>query len=469
MLDYLPKIFARRSVLLYFLLLATVAIVFSQYFLKFQWVIFGTVEVLMFFVVASRLPRQWRNLPSKEFTKRLFWTALSLGFVYVIFIYFYYKEMTGIPYEFNTADSLNYDKTALWINLMWDTKNYKEYWKFVGEGLSDCGYATYLAVLYRLTGNSIIIARLIKAIYSAYICVMIYRLASRHFGERTGRMAGIFCMIMPNMLYHCGLHAKEVEMTFLLVLFVERADFAMSGNKLKIKPFVLSIAAALALFTFRTAIGVVTIIAILMTVVLSSKKAVSLWKKIAVTIAVAGGLFVMAGSVIMEESKELWEGAEKNQELSMDYRSRRVGGNELAKHASSAIFAPLIFTIPFPTMVETEGQENMRLIHGGNYVKNITSFFTIFALIMLLLNKEWRRCVLPAAVMVGYLIVIALSAFAQSERFHYPVLPLELMFAALGVSMLKNKHKKIVSLWMVVIFIANIAWAWFKLKGRGLV
>lgn len=469
MLDHFPKIFAKRSMLLYFLILAAVSIIYSQYALKFQWIVFGTVEMCMFFVVVSSQPVKWRYLTNATFVKKLFWTAFVIRLVYVVFSFFYYKNATGIPFEFSAADSKGYDTRAVWINMVWDTHNYKEYWNFVGEGLGDCGYATYLAVLYRLTGNSIIVARFVKALLSAFTCVMIYKLAARHFGEKTGRLAGIFCMIMPNLIYYCGLHLKEVEMTFLLVLFIERADYALSGGKMKIKPFLISLVTALALFTFRTAVGAVAVMSMLVVALLGSGKMASWWKRIAVIAVVAVGVMVSAGGMIFEETKALIDNAETNQEISMDYRSKRTGGNELAKYASSAVFAPLIFTIPFPTIVETEGQENQRLIHGGNYVKNITSIFTILALVLLLFSGGWRKHVLPLAVMVGYLAVIAFSAFAQSERFHYPVLPLELMFAALGVSMLKNKHKKIVSLWMVVIFIANIAWAWFKLKGRGLV
>ena len=60
-----------------------------------------------------------------------------------------------------------------------------------------------------------------------------------------------------------------------------------------------------------------------------------------------------------------------SQQQSMEWRAEREGGNQFAKYASKSIFAPMIMVIPFPTMVETPGQENQRMIHGGNYVKNI--------------------------------------------------------------------------------------------------
>ena len=67
-------------------------------------------------------------------------------------------------------------------------------------------------------------------------------------------------------------------------------------------------------------------------------------------------------------------------------------------------------------------------------------------------------------------MVLTMSTFAQSERFHQPAMPFELMFAAYGLSIAvtKPKYRRWFSYWCVVMFIACVAWNWFKLKGRGL-
>lgn len=173
------------------------------------------------------------------------------------------------------------------------------------------------------------------------------------------------------------------------------------------------------------------------------------------------------GGKIFTESQRYWERRNENQELGLYQKTAR--GNQMAKYAGAVVFAPMIFTIPFPTMVETEGQETFRMLHGGNFVKNILSFFTIGAIIMLLWKKRWRAHTLIGAFLIAYLAILTFSAFAQSERFHMPALPLELIFAACGISMMTNNYKKYFNAWLVLMFVANIAWAWFKLKGRGLV
>ena len=108
------------------------------------------------------------------------------------------------------------------------------------------------------------------------------------------------------------------------------------------------------------------------------------------------------------------------------------------------------------------------MLNGGNFVKNILSGFTIFALFILLFRREWRQHVLPLAVMCGYLVVLVFSNFAHAERFHFPILGFELLFAAYGVSQMTNRHKRWFNIWIVVVSLAVFVWALIKLRGRGL-
>ena len=104
-------------------------------------------------------------------------------------------------------------------------------------------------------------------------------------------------------------------------------------------------------------------------------------------------------------------------------------------------------------------------------MKNILSFFTIATVFILIFSGDWRKYVLPLAVLCGYLVVLVFSSFAQSERFHLPVLPLTLMFAGYGISKMKEVWwiKKYFPYWCALMFVAAIAWNWFKLAGRGMI
>ena len=467
MVPYFPNLISRKAMTSYFIALAIVSVIFINRTLPFVWMLFGTVEVCSFFYFSNQLTKRWYRLQPEVFAKKLFWTSLAIRLVYMVFAYFFYDSMTGQPFMFYSADEQLYFETSkIWHERGFDAFR-QELWRI---DFSDSGEIWWTGMLCMLFGPYILTARIGHCLVSALTCVLIYRIANRHFGERTARMASIFCMLMPNLIYYCGIHLKEADMVFATVLLVDSVDVILTEKKINWKSLVLAVFSLLAMFSFRSALGAVGVLAVLLALALNRGKLVSVWKRVGLAALVAILLSLTTiGNRLMNEMDDLWENREENQTVGMEYRSQREGGNSFAKYASGAVFAPAIFTIPFASMVYTEGQENQQMLHGGNYVKNVMSGFVIFAIVLLLISGEWRKHVLPLSLMVGYLVVIAFSNFAHSERFHQPVLPFELMFAAYGISLLQKKHVKWIDYWLVFIVVANVGWAWFKLAGRGMV
>ncbi len=469
MISCFPEPFARKAVITYLAALAVSTVLFSKYSMNITFIILGIIEVLLFFFGSSSLTVKWARLPEKAFEKKLFWWAFALRLVWVVFSYFYFQAQTGKPFEYGTGDAFAYHDGAEWLaGCDWDFVI--RYLFTDRNGVSDSGYVFYLTCFYRIFGVNIFLVRLVKCLLSSYLCVLMYRLASRHFGMETGRMTGIFCMLMPNLIWYCGLHLKEVEMIFLTVLSIERADYALRRTgKDKLWAFIVAGLSALMLFGFRTALGAVVFLSIGCTLLFSSSKSLAAWQKWVFGLLLAIGMAFTIGQRIQSEISEIWAVRNTKQETNMAWRATREGGNAFAVYAGKAVFAPLIFTIPFPTVVDIDYQKNQQMINGGNYVKNITSFFTIFSLIVFLISGNWRIHVLPMAALCGYLLVMAFSEFAQSERFHLPALPFALMFAAYGITHLDKLEIKIFKYWPYLIFVAIIGWSWFKLAGRGLV
>ena len=466
MLNYFPKFFSSRAIYCYLITLALVSIIFMRYTMPYQFMLFGLMPVLAFFAYANRLTMDWFHISPKQFCKKVFITAIIIRLVYVIFIYFYYIQMTGEPHAFHAADEGAYQL----LGTMWRDYGYERMKLEMGwMPLSDSGYPWLLGFEYLLLGTHVLTARILKCFINAFSCVLIYNLAKINFGESVGRMAAIFCMLMPNMWYYCGVTLKETEMAFLTILFAERADLVLRSPKIKVVGIIIPALCILVMFTFRTALAAVMFAALAAGLVFSSSKQLVLWKKILYSSVFAIWMFLTVGVEIVQETQQLWENRVSNQVEGMEWRSRRVGGNEFAKYASAAVFAPAIFTMPISSMVAIENQENQMMLNGANFIKNILSGFVIFAMFHLLLKGEWRKHVLPIAVMCGYLVVLVFSNFAQSERFHFPVLAFELMFAAYGISLMKNKHKRWYVIWLVVVGVAIIGWAWLKLAGRGMV
>lgn len=465
MLNYFPKFFTSKAIMLYFAALLVVTVLFMSKAMSLIWWIFGAVEVVGFFYFSNQLTRGWANYSEKKFSKKLFQTGLILRVVWVFFSYLFYLGMTGAPYEFWAADVYTYERLAgIVVANGWDgIQNLIN-----SVGLSDSGYAAYLGTIYTIFGKGVIIPRLIKALLGAFAAVLIYRVASRNFGEETGRIAGIFYMLMPNLIYYTGSHLKEAEMVFLVVAFIERADYVIRSKNYNFINIASPVLLAGLLFMFRTVLGATALFAFMTTILLSGNKVLNMGKRMILAIWIGLAAVYLVGGKIATEIEQVWESRAENQKTSMEWRAKREGGNQFSTYASGAVFAPMIFVIPFPTMVETPGQENQRLIHGGNYVKNILAFFTMLALFLLIKEGKWKDHLLIGSFTIGYLAVIALSAFAQSERFHQPALPFVLIFAAYGISRSENKTKKYFTWWLAFLFLALIGWAWFKLAGRGM-
>lgn len=473
-LTYFPSNYAFQAVLAYICAMLVISIRFSAYVMLWYWWLFGIVGVLGFFYGANKLTKLWGNYTERLFKKQLFWTALAIRIIMVLFLYWFFTQLSDKPpLMFHAADSEGYHDEAVWIAQTIRDGQFSTYlqYKFVTtNGISDAGYPMYLGFIYLLTGDSILIARLIKAIWSALTCVLIYKLGSRNFGESVGRMAGIFVMLEPHFIIYSGLHLKETEMIFLLVLFLERADNLIRSREFRVGTIAPVFLLAASLFFFRTVLGLAAIFAFIMALLLSSQKVANLGRRwmVLILFVLCAGYFV--GGRVLSEVEYAWEGRHTNQEARYGEIKR---SQSLAKYATKTMLAPMIFTIPFPTMVETPGQENHRMLHAGNVVKNVMSLFCILALILLIINKSpttgWRNNVLLGAYLIAYLIIIVQSAFMHVDRFHLPAYIIELLFAAYGVSQMpKLKYKKLYTYWCVLMFVAWIAWAWFKLSGRGL-
>ncbi|MCQ2341410.1 MAG: glycosyltransferase family 39 protein [Paludibacteraceae bacterium] len=492
-LTYVPSSITNRAVMVYLLALVGCNLIFMSHALNIIWWVFGVVEVTVFFIFSNQLTRRWsaERKSEKWFAKNLFTTALLIRIAVVLIMYWFNMQYVQDIMGYDNADAQWYDKMAqagaTWLlDGHWNVFDcFREQYGY-GSGtrksvaFSDIGFPLYLTYVYFLSGNdpiwSILFARLMNCVWGAWTVLLIYRLSQRNFGENVARIAAVLCMLQPNLIIYCENGLKEVLMVFLTVLFTERADNMLRSKRLVIGPTLFLMAIVFYLFMIRTALAAILILALLTALVLSSHRVVK-WRRRMALIAIAslfGGIMILQNTTIMADVESLSGDRLGEQRRTNEWRTTRIDkagkSQSFARYAGAAVFAPLIFTVPFPSMVDTAGQELQKMRHGGNFCKNITSFFTIFALLLLLFSGDWRRHVLPIAVLCGYLIVLVFSNFAHSERFHQPTLPFAMMFAAYAISKFKEKKKynTYFTIWLGVMFIAAIAWNWFKLAGRGL-
>lgn len=472
MLGYFPKIIAQKSVQCYFITLLIVTMLFFQHSLSLYLFIFGIVSVVGFFYGSFSLSKKWINLTPKLYEKKLFKVAFIIRLIYVIFIYFLNYKLYGTFHESNVGDIDFYIKTPLQFVGRLDEFEIISLWRSWDIPYDDMGYMLYLLGLYIVCSDFsiVVVPLLLKALLGALTCVFISRMATNHFGKNVGYMTGIFCALQFNMIWWCGSMMKETEMLFILVYFLSSMDEIITKNKFSTQKIILLTLVGLSLFLFRTVLGLVAFAAILITLVMGTNRLRSASKRFLTIGLVTGVLIFVMADTFSEQIKDTLTASEDSyQERNMEWRSTREGGNSFAKYAGAAVFAPLIFTIPFPTMVYTQLDQEMQMqAHGGYFIKNVMSFFVIFVMFYLLKTKQWKHHLLPITFMCGYLAALVLSVFAQSGRFHLLIIPFEMMFAAYGISLLNKKGIKWFQYALIFECVVCIAWSWFKLAGRGL-
>jgi hypothetical protein len=442
------------------------------------WLV-AAISVVLFFYGGSVLSKSWSHDREKQFIKNIFIAGFLVRLLWIIYCYFFFNmEHYGFIYgdDADTGWYMDFGKDlSKW--LVGDSNmTLSQIIKHNYSAIDDTGYPMWLAIGYVFWGewSDAFIPMLIKCIVSAYCAVCVYNIAKRHFGEGTARMAAIFVCLNPNMIYWCGNMFKEAEMVFLCCLAIDNFDRVLtSGKQFTFKNLFPGMLAGIALMFFRTALGLVVFLAVFAHIVMASQRVMSMGKKILAGLLVALVLAVSMGERLRTQSRELIETAHSGrQNVNMEWRAERKGGNAFAKYAGAAVFAPMIFTIPFPTFNSALDTQYLQMqLSGGSYIKNILSFFVILVMFMMLISGEWRRHVFILAYTLGYLMVLILSEFAQSGRFHMPIWPMLMLFAAYGVQIAKTNAK--VRKWFPVVLVLEVvvclAWNWFKLKGRGMI
>jgi len=433
--------------------------------LKPAFMIIGIVWVLVFFLLSARYSKAWLEVDGKKFARKLFLMALVVRLIWVIFSYIFYTIKTGSPFEFGSSDALGYHLAAIWFReIGWDrTFDYL----LTGSSYSDAGYPLYLTALYAIYGPNIFLTRIIKALLGAWTSVFAYKLANRNFGKEAGRMAGIFCALCPNLVMYCGMHLKETEMLFLTMAALERADNLLRQTKVKFTSVAITALLVVSLFFFRTVLGAAVVFAIFSSLVFSSTTVMTRWNRIVLVIWAVVAVAVMAGGTIANEAEEYWNSRGSNQAIKRNYQVSK--GVEWAKYATGTVMAPMMFVMPFPTMVDVDEQYNQQMVNSGNYVRNFMGIFVILALFNAIFKKRnWRDFSLIGAFIIAYLGIVCSSGFANSERFLLPGFPILLVIAAYGITLVDGSNYKYVRMWYLIVPILIIAWAVFKLGSRGI-
>lgn len=425
----------------------------------------AALVVFLFFWGVGATEKNWSNISSAVFQKRLILYSLLIRFAAVTGLYFFYSYMTGQPYEFHAVDSLVYHQNAVRIAGEFKAMNFDFVSVTKELEFSDKGYNLYLGLIYSLFGPDILVPRFINAIFSTLTVRLIYRTATILLGEKTGRLASIMAMFLPNFLLYLGTHLKEPLMVFLVMTALYTSTRIIRLEKRDAAGMIALLISVLCLFMFRTILAFVAFSSFIAFAILYRPVKGRFFNYAVLFIIIGGFIYLAAGTEITKEIAHYYEKSTSGLSENMEFRANREGGNRLALMASAPLFITIIFMAPFPSFVDIYQQENLWIFLGSNIIRNLYAFFAIAGLIYLIRNR-FRETSLLLFFCIGYLLILANSGFAISERFHLPVVPVLLMLAATGVERLRVAKRTYYQAYLVLLVILVIGWNYVKLAGR---
>ena len=449
----------------YLLSLLIVSVSFRSYALKPLWMAWGIGTVCFFFLTTWFFFRQWRHDETKKFIRKVFWIALGIRAVYVGTIILYYYYQTGLAMEYQAADSMSYHQWAIALAKLAREGEFGIIFRWLNAntmGFSDQGYVLYLTTLYTCFDNNILGPRLLKALMSAYMCVAIYKLASRSLGEKTGRLAAVVAVFLPNFIHYTGTYLKETELIFLTTLALERMDYLVRSKRYTFWNIAFPILLTALTFGFRTIVGMILILCFILFILFQERPLMTKKAKI-VTIGAAAlvslvFLFTPIGREMLIMFRINFLTGEvppiKYEQMGLKY----------AEYASGKYLAPGFFTLPLTNLVEV-ANENQKMMNGTFFVKNYLAFFALWCIVVAFREKKWRDFSLIGSFAIIYALCIAFSFAFNSERYHLPVMPCFLIMAAFAMTHFRKKDFAVFYTYNALLVIAIVAWNYIKLDG----
>ena len=466
-----PKNFAGLSVFLFLVLIGLVSVQYPNQMLPATWMLFGLATVAFFFWFTVTFSGKWQQTPEKKLVKKIFAWAFILRAIYVVFSYIFYTVMTGQPFEFEAADSYGYHMQGTFIaesltNGHWDIYNRHLFF----EKASTMGYIVIVGVIYSFFLDSIILARLFNALLGAWVCVLVYHLAKRSFGDRTARLAAVMAVCAPPLIYYCGLHLKEAVILFLVVYYINLADIVLRAHRVQPRDLLLMAVVVIVMFFFRNALAVAMLLSFMLALVFTKVQFNTVIRRFGVGFLILGALtlFFLAdfSGEVQEETERYLSLRGTHIQQHMQHFATRAGGNPLAILGTATVFAPLAVIGPLPTLADT-GQANIMMLAGSMFTRNVYVFFALFGMLLIVRRKLIRENLMMLTTIASWIFIIANSGFALSDRFHLIFVPFLIILASFGITQSNKRTTFYFLIYMAFLSALIIAWNWFKMAGRG--
>lgn len=405
---------------------------------------------------------------TENFIKKIFWISFVIRVIAVFVYYLVFYNVTNTPFEITFSDSLYYDEIGQKIAHEIRTFRMNFVWLFSKKSADDTGYGFFLGGLYVLFNDSIIITRIIQAGLSAYTVVLSYKISKTIWNENIGRYTAILFSGFHTFILYSSLHLREFLMVF--IMFFLFYNFIKYKESFSLKRLILIIIAVISLLFLRTVVVVVFIASVSIYTIIFQTKSI---RRIIFSLLILFGFFMILFYVPFFDSSAIkflgYVGINDNVRLGGYSEERVLGtGMTFVKYVVGPIaFIPsLIF--PIPSLLKLSLEQFNQSMHwyftGGLIIWIFLSTFYIKGIIQSIKDKNKNALFLIIFILL-YSAVLIKSHYFSSIRFNQLKMPLVLLFAAYGMTILKNKKINYILIFTLLSIII-LGYNYLRITGR---
>ena len=449
------------------------AVYFFEYLMPLHWLIINAIVIIFSILSFYKINIRWKEIDRKLFGKKLFKLSLIINLISLGFVYLLCYLYNGTFFEPGAADSVSYHTTGGVLAKNFGNGNYSLVQYLDVRDYSDYGYNVFLGTIYFIFGPYTLVARLFNVLFLTLTVNSIFKLTEIIYDLKIAKTASLLTAFTPLLLFFVGVNLKESVMIFLLVAATLFSVSILVANENSTKNFMFLVLSVILLFFFRTVLGVVFVSSffVFYLVNLQAKNnSVRFFSIIGVFACIIVILFFLDDIGVTKNILRVYDHYDSQTDVELSDKISRSSGVGLS--VQKVLVIPLLFIsvliAPFSTMVFLDNQVQIAWLSSGNLMKNIFAFYAIFGLWYSI--KHFRKkAAIIICIIIGYSLVIAISAQSTSTRFQLVSLPFLNIFTAVGLHKLQEDKIKYWHIYLFVIFIAIFAWNYFKLSIRNLI
>ena len=261
-------------------------------------------------------------------------------------------------FEYNAVDSHFYHQTAIKIASHFSKGDFNISDYTSGISFSDLGFNVYLGFIYTIFGPSLMISRIIGAIFSSFTVVYIYKITKGiEANSIAAKTAGLSAMILPNFLIYLGTQLKETVMIFIVVAVLLLIIKILKYGQRTLTNILMFLFLLMTLFTFRTVLAAVIIVSCALYGFFGNTLRNRITNIVVTCLIFGAFIFIVINSQVGSEVSEYLAKASTSQSENLQFRANRDYGNKFALLAGAPLFISIIFIAPFPSYIYVPFQE----------------------------------------------------------------------------------------------------------------